>query len=225
LQVTQLGLQNGAFMNWLCDSIATEGNRRDIHSGQYDVMDVPSNIFCSSGMHLPNGSYATFGGNGAVGRGGNLGSQLNPGGFSAAWDAEYQDFDGSRAIRILDPCKSTDNFSDRKCTWFDDATQLAMKRARWYSTAEPTADGTIVLLGGFSTGGYINRNYPNNEPNGGGSQNTYEFFPARDGDPPLVPFLTKTSGLNAYVHAFLLPSGNMFLQANYSTGAYHAFHS
>jgi hypothetical protein len=32
-----------------------------------------------------------------------------------------------------------------------------------------------------------------------------------------MPFLCKTSGLNAYAHAFLMPSGNMFVQANYST--------
>ncbi|KAF5340247.1 hypothetical protein D9611_007799 [Ephemerocybe angulata] len=181
-------------------------------------MDVPSNAFCSSGFHLPNGSYTTFGGNGAVGRGGNLGSQLNPGGYSAAWDAEYQDFDGSKSIRILNPCKNADNFADPSCQWFDNASILSMKKARWYSTAESLADGTIVLLGGFSTGGYINRNYPNTDPDsGGGSQNTYEFFPARDVEPPKVNFLLKTSGLNAYVHAFLMPSGKMFLQANYSS--------
>jgi len=31
------------------------------------VMDIKTNVFCSSGMHLPNGSFATFGGNGPVG--------------------------------------------------------------------------------------------------------------------------------------------------------------
>lgn len=189
----------------------------DIATRKAEVMDVPSNIFCSSGLHLPNGSYATFGGNQAVGRGGNRGSQLGNGGFTAIWDAEYQDFDGSRAIRILNPCKNSDNFAAPECQWFDDATLLAMKAPRWYSTAEALADGTIVMMGGFTSGGYINRNYPNIEPNGGGSQNTYEFHPARPEDPPILPFLTRTSGLNSYVHAFLMPSGNMFLQANYST--------
>ena len=32
-------------------------------------MSVLTNTFCASGMHLPNGSYAAFGGNGAVGIG------------------------------------------------------------------------------------------------------------------------------------------------------------
>ena len=48
-------------------------------------MEVMTNTFCASGFHLPNGSYATFGGNGAVGPGGGLGSQLEPGGYTAAY--------------------------------------------------------------------------------------------------------------------------------------------
>lgn len=190
---------------------------RDIATRKATVMEIPSNVFCSSGMHFPNGSFATFGGNGAVGPGGNMGSVKNPGGYSGAWDATYQNLDGSRAIRILDPCLNTEDFNARKCQWFDDPAALSMKVMRWYSTAEPLADGTIVMIGGFTTGGYINRNYPNLEPNGGGSQNTFEFFPPREGDPPNLPFLTRTSGLNTYVHSFLMPSGRMFLQANVST--------
>jgi hypothetical protein len=62
-------------------------------------------------MHFPDGSYIAFGGNGAVGPGGALGSQPYPGNstFSAIWDATYQDFDGTKAMRILNP-------------WFDDPT-------------------------------------------------------------------------------------------------------
>jgi hypothetical protein len=182
-------------------------------------MDVPSNVFCASGMHLPNGSFATFGGNAAAGRGGQDGDQKAPDGSGPLWDSEYQDFDGRKAIRILDPCLEGDDFNSAQCTWFDDASVLAMQRTRWYSTAEPLADGSVVMIGGFTSGGYINRNYPNNEPNGGGSQNSFEFFPNRGPEVPF-PFLTRTSGLNAYVHAFMMPSGRMFLQANLSASAY-----
>ncbi|THU78883.1 DUF1929-domain-containing protein [Dendrothele bispora CBS 962.96] len=47
-------------------------------------------FFCASGMHLPNGSYVTFGGNGAVTVGGEKGSDLNPGGISirVLWDPD-----------------------------------------------------------------------------------------------------------------------------------------
>ncbi|KAH6904188.1 copper radical oxidase variant A [Coprinopsis sp. MPI-PUGE-AT-0042] len=193
------------------------GSVWDLASRQATVMDVPSNVFCASGMHLPNGSFTAFGGNGAVGRGGQMGSVND--GWVGSWDAEYENSDGRRAIRILNPCTGDADFNSAQCKWFDDAALLAMKVPRWYSTAEPLADGTIALIGGFSTGGYINRNYPNTDPDGPASQNSYEFFPARAGDPdtpPNLPFLTRTSGLNTYVHAFMMPSGQMFLQANVS---------
>ncbi|KAG6816718.1 hypothetical protein H0H87_003578 [Tephrocybe sp. NHM501043] len=171
-------------------------------------------------MHLPNGSYITFGGNGAVGRGGGVGSQKNPALGNAAWDSEYQDFDGSTAIRILNPCTSSDSFAATKCQWFDDPTLLAMQKRRWYSAAEALADGTIVLIGGFVNGGYINRNYPDrSDPQfeGGAAENTYEFYPANGRGVEALNFLIKTSGLNAYAHSFLLNSGKMLVQANVST--------
>ncbi|KAF8066985.1 DUF1929-domain-containing protein [Lyophyllum atratum] len=194
------------------------GSVWDIGTRQAKVMDVRSNTFCASGMHLPNGSYVTFGGNGAIGRGGNIGSQVNPSG-SGAWDAEYQDFDGTKAIRILNPCTSTDNLNSPNCQWFDDANVLSMQVQRWYSSAEALADGSMVLIGGFVNGGYINRNYPNIDPQfeGGAAENTYEFFPANGRGVQPVKFLIKTSGLNAYAHSFLLSSGKMLVQANVST--------
>ncbi|GLB41295.1 putative glyoxal oxidase [Lyophyllum shimeji] len=190
----------------------------DIATKQATVMDVRSNTFCASGMHLPNGSYITFGGNGAVGRGGNVGSQKYPWG-SGAWDAEYQDFDGTKAIRVLNPCTSADDFNSPNCQWYDDASVLSMQKQRWYSTAEALADGSVVLIGGFVNGGYINRNYPNTDPQfeGGAAENTYEFYPANGRGVQALQFLIKTSGLNAYAHAFLLNSGKMLVQANVST--------
>ncbi|KAF8967499.1 glyoxal oxidase N-terminus-domain-containing protein [Flammula alnicola] len=190
----------------------------DISSHQVSLMDVTSNTFCASGMHLPNGSFAAFGGNSGVGIAGLAGSQKNPDG-TGAWDSVYQDFDGRVAIRIVNPCKSTDNLNGVQCGWYDDSTVLAMKRRRWYSAAEPTGDGTVVILGGFINGGFVNRWYPNVDPAGesGQAENTYEYFPAKAGDPQTVQFLVKTSGLNAYAHTFLMPSGHMLVQANLST--------
>ena len=182
-------------------------------------MEVMTNTFCSSGYHLPNGSYATFGGNGAVGPGGSLGSQLEPGGYTAAWDSTYQDFDGRQAIRILNPCRDSDNFNSPQCQWYDDPTVLSMQATRWYSTAEALGNGTIALLGGFVNGGYINRNYPNVDPQfeGGAAENTFEFYPSLGPTQPFN-FLIQTSGLNAYAHAYLMASGHMFVQANVSSG-------
>ena len=187
-------------------------------------MDVRTNSFCSSGMHLPNGSYVTFGGNGAVGPGGVLGSQPNPGNYSAAWDATYQNFDGTKAMRILNPCTVSEIASSQsQCTWYDDPTELSMKTGRWYSAAEALGDGSVIIIGGFANGGYINRNTPNIDPEneGGAAIPTYEYFPSKPVTPPVFQFLVQTSGLNAYALTFLMPSGKLFVQANVSTSMYH----
>jgi len=191
----------------------------DIPSHKATVMDVQTNVFCASGYHLPNGSFVTFGGNGAIGPGGNIGSQVNSGGGSGAWDATYQDFDGSTSIRILNPCTDADDFSSTNCQWFDDPAVLSMQKKRWYSAAEMLGDGTIVIIGGFVNGGYINRNTPNLDPttSGGAAEPTFEFFPSNGQPPAQMAFMTKTSGLNAYAHTYLMASGLVFVQANYST--------
>ena len=182
-------------------------------------MDVYSNAFCASGMHLPNGSFTTFGGNGAVGPGGNLGSVPYSNGASAQYDGTYQDYDGTRAIRIVNPCtgSNSDLVSNSSCGWWENANVLQMQKSRWYSTAEALANGTITLIGGFVNGGYINRNYPNADPayEGGAAEPTVEFYPSL-GDARVMQFMIDTSGLNSYAHAFMMPSGKMFLQANVS---------
>lgn len=181
-------------------------------------MDIKTNSFCASGMHLPNGSFVSFGGNSGVGPTGAQGSQLGPD-QQGAWDSTYQDFDGRKSIRILNPCNPGSDLTSAQCGWFDDPTVLSMKVNRWYSAAEPTGDGSVVILGGFVNGGFINRMWPDTDPvtENGQAQNTYEFFPAQGGAPPVVQFLVKTSGLNAYAHTFLMPSGKMLVQANVST--------
>jgi hypothetical protein len=170
-------------------------------------MDVYSNTFCSSGMHLPNGSYATFGGNGAIGPGGNAGSVPEPGSGRSQFDVTYSDYDGTKAIRILNPCtgSNADIVSNPQCGWWEDANVLTMQKARWYSTVEPLANGTLVIIGGFVNGGYINRNYPNDDPaySHGASEPTYEFFPSNGGVPQVFNFVVQTSGLNSYPHVYV----------------------
>ncbi|KAJ6497006.1 DUF1929-domain-containing protein [Mycena vitilis] len=195
------------------------GSVWDIATHQATVMDVATNVFCASGMHLPNGSFVTFGGNGAIGPGGNIGSVRNPSGASGSWDATYQDFDGSKSIRILNPCTDSDDFTSPNCQWFDNPAVLSMQKQRWYSAAEMLGDGTIVIIGGFVNGGYVNRNTPNLDPttSGGAAEPTYEFFPSNGQPAQNMNFMTKTSGLNAYAHTYLMASGQVFVQANFST--------
>ena len=177
-------------------------------------MDVQTNPFCAAGMHLPNGSFATFGGNNAVGPGGDNSGPNS----TTAYDPTYQDYGGTRAIRIISPCTG-DISTSSQCSWYDAANGLQMAKSRWYPAAEPLADGEIVIIGGFTAGGYINRNYPNTDPatEGGAAEPTFEFFPSRSQTPEVMNFMVNTSGLNSYALTYLMPSGKMFVQANYST--------
>lgn len=216
-----LGGQYGVFHSQWRQPILTV-KHRNIETKEIVLQDIRTNVFCASGMHLPNGSFATFGGNAAVTVGGNIGSVLNDGGFSASYDATYQDYDGTKAIRVLNPCPAGSDFTSADCGWFDDPSILSMQNQRWYSSAEPLATGQIAIIGGFVQGGYVNRNYPNTDPQfeGGAADCTYEFYPNTDGaTAQTMQFLIDTSGLNSYPHTFLLPSGKMFLQANVSTSA------
>ncbi|KAF7332132.1 hypothetical protein MKEN_00094200 [Mycena kentingensis (nom. inval.)] len=203
------------------------GSVYDVATHEVTLQDIQTNTFCSSGMHLPNGSFAVFGGNSAVTIGGGAADGQN-------WDSILQDFDGSKAIRLLNPCTKDIDLSESQCGWIDDPTNpaLSMQAQRWYSTAEALPDGTIVMIGGFTGGGalstgllllylnlslgYILRNVPNTDPTAGASL-TYEFFPSKGTAPTNLQFLFKTSGLNSYPHAYLMASGKMFLQANVST--------
>ncbi|KIY50225.1 DUF1929-domain-containing protein [Fistulina hepatica ATCC 64428] len=195
------------------------GSVWDFNTHDVETMAVRTNVFCASGMHLPNGSYVTFGGNGAVGKGGDVGNVLNTGGGSAYYDTTYEDYDGGKAIRILNPCTSANNMSSEACQWFDNPSLLSMSKRRWYSAAEPLANGTVAIIGGFVNGGYINRNTPNTDPEyeGGAAEPTYEFYPSNGQTPQVMNFMITTSGLNSYAHTFLMPSGKMFVQANVST--------
>lgn len=178
----------------------------DLNTNTDTVLDVQSNTFCAGGMHAPNGSYFVFGGNGAVGVGGNNdGTNPNP---------VYGDFDGSRGVRVFDPC----DVDQAACQFFDNSTQLSIPSKRWYPGVESLPDGSVILFGGMTGGGYTNRNFPNTDPTseGGGANPTYGFWPPR-GPEQNMAFMTKTSGLNVYALAYTMPSGLVLVQANLST--------
>ena len=188
------------------------GNR-DLNTRTATSIDAQTNPFCAAGMHLPNASYAVFGGNTAVGP---VGDNSYPG-STPQFDPTYKNYDGTRAIRMITSCEGDVNAAP--CSWYDEANGLQMAKHRWYPAAEPLANGTIVLIGGFTAGGYINRQLPNVDPatEGGQAEPTYEFFPPTGQAPQVMQFMIKTSGLNSYALTYLMPSGKMFVQANYST--------
>ncbi|KAN0065542.1 hypothetical protein ACQY0O_001379 [Thecaphora frezii] len=178
---------------------------------------VQTNTFCASGATLGNGTWMVAGGNQAVGYGGAAqAAELSP----------YKDYDGRRAIRLMEP-----NTDSSKLEWLDTPPNgggAQMTTPRWYPGIEVLEDGSVLLVGGAIGGGYINRNLPNTDPfyeggsadniQAGGANPTYEYFPTT-GKPAqaVCQFMGNTSGLNMYPHTFLMPSGKIFVQANYST--------
>ena len=140
-------------------------------------------------MLLPNGSYITFSGNGAVGPGGNIGSVKNSVG-SGAYNATYQDHDGTK------PSTHVPTSTTLPLPSVDNSTVISMQKQRWYSATEAVADGSIAIIGGFVNGGYVNRNTPNTDPGyeGGAAEPTYEFYPSK-GDATVMQFMITTSDL------------------------------
>ncbi|KAL4401866.1 (methyl)glyoxal oxidase [Malassezia pachydermatis] len=192
-------------------------------------LDATTNPFCAAGATLGNGSYIVVGGNSAISYGGQNVKDASGQNNLAGPAAPYNDMDGRRVVRIMEPQEDSS-----KLQWDDEYNSPnQMDSARWYPAIEGLADGSVVIIGGATNGGFINRNYPNVDPvystdgknpptpgqwDQGGSNPSYEFWPpAGKPKPAISQFMVKTSGLNMYAHTYLMPSGKIFMQANYST--------
>lgn len=166
----------------------------DLRTNTFRTMAVSSNTFCAGGAALGNGSYISVGGNKAVTYGGLDGTNLA---------APYYDDDGARSIRLLDPCDD-----DEKCQWSVNPGGSLLQAKRWYPTVETLEDGSVIIIGGCTDGGYVNdanQNIP-----------TIEYFPSK-GQPSGLNILTTSLPANLYTLTWLLPSGNLLLQTNLAT--------
>ncbi|KAF8334888.1 glyoxal oxidase N-terminus-domain-containing protein [Cantharellus anzutake] len=108
------------------------------------------------------------------------------------------DEDGSQSVRLISPC------DDASCQWIEDPKN-AMSTTRWYPSVEPMDDGSVIIIGGLHRAPAPSVNNP-----------TYEFFPSR-GLPVQLQFLKDTLPANMYPLTWLLPSGRVFVQANWGT--------
>jgi hypothetical protein len=181
----------------------TENNSAQINghpawAAEYDLvtnvgrpMDAVTNSFCAGGSVLGNGTWLNVGGNQAVTHDGVADPLLGNGPFG--------DPDGGQSLRVLDPC------DDRSCNW---VLLSPMTTRRWYPTVETLEDGSVIILGGCTAGGYVNDASQTNP--------TYEFFPST-GDPIDSPILKSTLPVNLYALTWLLPSGMLFIQSNQKT--------
>lgn len=166
----------------------------DLRTNTFRPMAVATNTFCAGGAVLGNGTWLSVGGNKAVTSGGLDGVNLA---------APYGNDDGAKSIRLLDPC---DN--DTNCQWVVNPGGTLLQSKRWYPTVETLEDGSVMIIGGCTDGGYVNdanQNIP-----------TIEYFPSK-GTPVGLNFLTTTLPANLYTLTWLLPSGNIFFQSNLAT--------
>ncbi|EJU01093.1 copper radical oxidase [Dacryopinax primogenitus] len=168
------------------------GTEIDVSTNEVRGMFLYSNTFCAAGNVLANGSWVNFGGNQAVSYGG-----LTPTGFSQTGGPPYNDADGGKGVRILDPC------DDQSCDWID---LPEMTTRRWYPTIENLEDGSLIVIGGDEWGGYVNDPSQNNP--------TYEFFPSQ-GAPIGLNILLNSMPCNLFPLTWLLPSGNLLIQSNW----------
>ncbi|PLW50330.1 hypothetical protein PCANC_05649 [Puccinia coronata f. sp. avenae] len=169
----------------------------DLRTNTFRTMEVATNTFCAGGAALGNGTWISVGGNKAVTSGGLDGVNLA---------APYYNDDGAKSIRLIDPC---DN--DTKCQWVVNPGGALLQAKRWYPTVETLEDGSVIIIGGCTDGGYVNdanQNIP-----------TVEYFPSK-GQPNKLNFLLTTLPANLYTLTWLLPSGNLFLQSNLGTEIY-----
>jgi len=161
-------------------------------SNSQRALNPVTNTFCAGGNVLGNGTWINVGGNQGITYGGQPAASEDGGG-------PYDDPDGRQSIRMLNPC------DDGTCDW---TLSPDLIEQRWYPTLETLVDGTIIILGGCTAGGYVNAAIQNNP--------TIEFFPP-NGPPIISPILQNTLPANLYPLTWLLPSGKLFIQSNWAT--------
>lgn len=170
----------------------------DLVSNTFRSLDIKTNAFCAGGNLMGNGSWLNVGGNNGVTTLGIANDVAgNPDGGGA-----YDSFSGGRSTRVMTPC------SDSTCNWTEDTDGIPVNR--WYPSLETLEDGTVIILGGELYGGFVNSVNQNQ------SVPTYEFWPST-GAPILSPFLQRTQPANLYPLTWLLPSGLIFMQADWQT--------
>jgi len=156
-------------------------------------LSMQSNSFCAGGSFLSNGTMLNVGGNPVVED------------FTSASD--FGDVNGIQAVRLFHPCDSEDVGG---CDIFDNPAQIRLASPRWYNTVVRISDGSAMILGGSTKGGWMNNATVNNP--------TIEYYPPKSisepGIPIHSPFLASTLNSNLFPAAFSISNGYVFVAAN-----------
>ncbi|SCV67311.1 BQ2448_5957 [Microbotryum intermedium] len=169
------------------------GTEYRLKDNTYRAMNVQTNTFCAGGNLLANGFWINVGGNQAVDkRGRTTGNKKG----------KYQEEPGGRAIRTLLPKL------DGTAEWVED--EFGMPVNRWYPYVEIMGNGSAMIIGGEMWGGFVDSVKEKQ------NVSSIEYFPSQ-GEPHFLPFLAKTGPANLYPLTWLLPNGNVFMQADWKT--------
>ena len=153
-------------------------------------LHVRSNSFCAGGTFLGNGTLANVGGNPVV--------------EDHTAPADFGDTGGTQAVRLFAPCDEPDA---ARCDIVEYPERVRLASLRWYATVLRIEDGSAMILGGSTRGGWMNNATTNNP--------TVEYFPPKNlGTPVHLPFLVDTLNSNLFPIAFALPDGRVFVAAN-----------
>ncbi|KAF8319285.1 copper radical oxidase [Clavulina sp. PMI_390] len=174
----------------------------DLQANTLRSLNVKSNSFCAGGTWLSNGTLLSIGGNPVV--------------ESKTASADFGDVNGLQAIRMFNPC------DDGSCDILEAPNQIRMASPRWYNSATRLDDGSVMIIGGSTKGGWMNNKTTNNP--------TIEFYPpknlhGRNGFPIELPFLSDTLNSNLFPIAFTLPDGRIFIAANRDAMIYDWVHN
>ncbi|KAG8813992.1 hypothetical protein FRC17_001343 [Serendipita sp. 399] len=167
----------------------------DLRTNQIRALDLRSNSFCAGGTFLSNGTLINVGGNPVV--------------VDKTGAADFGDLNGLQGVRLFHPQLCDENGVG--CEIVEYPHRLRLASPRWYNTVVRIDDGSAMIIGGSTRGGWMN-NVTTNNP-------TLEFFPPKNvhgfnGVPIPSPFLADTLNSNLFPIAFLLPDGRIFVAAN-----------
>ncbi|KAI0291189.1 putative copper radical oxidase [Multifurca ochricompacta] len=158
------------------------------------ALHVTSNSFCAGGAFLGNGTLLNVGGNPVV--------------EDTTGATDFGDTDGTQAVRFFQPCDAEDAAG---CDILEYPERIHLATPRWYNTVLRIQDGSVMILGGSTRGGWINNATTNNP--------TVEYFPPKNlhganGTPLRLQFFVDTLNSNLFPIAFVLPNGRVFVAAN-----------
>ncbi|SCZ96460.1 BZ3500_MvSof-1268-A1-R1_Chr8-2g10207 [Microbotryum saponariae] len=190
-----------------------------LENNTYRSMKVVTNSFCAGGNVLGNGLWLNVGGNQAVDKKGKS---------TGTKEGSYHEEAGGRTVRLLKP---TD---DGTAEWIED--DYGMPINRWYPYVETLGNGTAMIIGGELWGGFVDAK---KEKQNVSSMSVFtrrdriisdvkltpktsswlrwdrsEFWPSV-GAPKFSPFLAGSGPANLYPLVYLLPDGQVFMQADW----------